>query len=256
MPANLYGARLAEGDPWVEVCALPLAMLLALVFTTPWFGRMLIMPVQIQFHELGHALPAWLSSRAALPLPFGFTFFSEEPSLFTGLCMLFLLGVFGYRSLLERRWAASALGGALLIAFAWLSLFASHERSRMLVLAGGFVGELALSALMLIAFYLRFPDRLRWDFFRFVALVPSSAAWLTSARTWRAIARKDAALSMRSFLPGDGNGDFERLIAEYDFTIDSITRLGMLSVRLSALAMLVTYLGFAARALRRLRQDA
>jgi hypothetical protein len=188
-----------------------------------------------------------------LPLPFGITFFSEQQSLFTGLSVLFLAGLVTYRGLLEKRRAASAVGAALLVGFACLSLLVSAERSRMLVLMGGFVGELVLPALVLLAFYFRFPDRMRWDFFRFLALPPSAAAWLLSARTWRSIASGEQQLPRGSFLLGDGNSDFERLTAQYALSPASIIELGARTAQLTTILLVVAYGVFAARALSRLR---
>jgi hypothetical protein len=249
---KLIGDRIEFDNPWVELCALPAAISFAALFGSSPLGRLLMMPFQIQFHELGHALAAWLSSRAALPLPFGFTFWKEEQSLFTGACMLFLLGVLSYRSARERKPFAMALSLALLLAFLVLSLLVPPERSRMLMILAGLAGELILTSLVLVAFYFPLPDRLRWDFFRFIALVPAAGSWVAALSLWRAIARGTRALPMGSLLGGDGSGDLDRLIAEYGFSDQAITALyGRLA--LSTLVLVVmTYAVFALRAGRKL----
>src|SRR5690349_17890768 len=99
--ARLVGARLNDDGPGLTLLAQPLALGFAWLFTMSYFGKLLAMLAQIQFHELGHALPAWLSSRAALPLPFGFTFWREEPSIITGACFAFLACVLIYRGYVE-----------------------------------------------------------------------------------------------------------------------------------------------------------
>lgn len=236
----LFAARLPEHDPRIALLALPCALLVAWLMSSSGSGRILMLPLQIQFHELGHALPAWLSSRAALPLPFGFTFFREEQSLFTGACVLFLCGVIAYRGYVERRRSALVLGGAFASLWALLSLLVPRDTSRMLVLMGGFVGELILPALVLVAFHFRFPDRLRWDFFRFLALPAGAGAWVVALRGWSAIA-KSGTLPMGSLMPGDGNGDFPRLIAEYGQTPASIIALAGHCMWLSAAVVLLGY---------------
>jgi hypothetical protein len=247
----LIGDRVDFDNPWVELTALPAAVLSMSLFAWSPIGRMLLVPFQIQFHELGHAMLAWLSSRAALPLPFGFTFWSEEPSRFTGLCMLFLIGVLLVRSWREQRGFAIAFSCALLIAFVILSGFVSVERSRMFLLYAGLAGELVLTSLVMIAFYFPFPDRLRWDFFRFVALVPAAGSWVSAVSLWRGIARGARSLPMGSLL-GDGTGDLERLMYEYAISEQEIVAFyGKLALSTIVLVVM-TYAVFALRAGRKL----
>ncbi|HEX6244145.1 MAG TPA: hypothetical protein VFZ61_24685 [Polyangiales bacterium] len=250
--AQLVGARLTDG-PLLTLLAQPLALGFAWLFTLSFFGKLLAMLAQIQFHELGHALPAWLSSRAALPLPFGFTFWREQPSLVTGVCFAFLAGVLIYRGYVEERRGALLIGGSALAGWVTLTWLVSVETSRMLILAGGFVAELVLPALALVAFHLRLPDRLRWDFFRFLVLPIAACAFVGALRLWLGIAHGGATLPMGSFLPGDGAGDFDRLISEHGFSQARIIRIGTTSARLSVLGLGVSYVLLVARALRRTR---
>lgn len=250
---RLAGDRIEFDQPWVDLLALPVALLVALLFGSSWFGRLLMVPVQIQFHELGHAMMAWLSSRPALPLPFGFTFIGETQSLFTGACVLFLLGLFLHRSLREKRPFAALLALLLLVAFGVLSLLMSADASRMLFLLGGIAGEFVLSALVLVSFYVPLPDRMRWDFFRFVVLGPAMACWVAAIELWFGVWRGTANLPMGSIVGGEGAGDLDRLIAEYGFDRRSLTALyGELALWTMGLVLLV-YGVFALRAALRLR---
>ncbi|MET0340033.1 MAG: hypothetical protein ABW252_03490 [Polyangiales bacterium] len=252
-PTQLVGARLFVDEPWVDLLALPCALLLGLLSRTTTLGRLLAYPLQIQFHELGHALMAWLTSRAALPLPFGFTFWKLERSAFTGGCVLFLLGVLGVSALRERRWFGLALAATLLSGFCVLTFAMTAEASEAYILAGGIAGELVLTSALLCGFYFPLPDRLRWDFFRFVALVPAATAWLESASLWRAVQRGTRALPYGSIMGGEGTGDLDRLIAAHAWTPEGIASLYAGVARLSALAMLAVYAVHATRALQRLR---
>jgi hypothetical protein len=247
------GSRLGSNNPYLALAAQPLALLFAWLFTASLFGRLLAMGAQIQFHELGHALPAWLSSRAALPLPFGLTFIRDDPGVFTGVCVAFLACVVIYRGYVETRRATLVAGALLLLGWLVLTFFVSRDTSRKLVLLGGFVGELCLPALVLVAFHLRLPDRLRWDFFRFLALPFAACAYVGALRLWLGIAQGSARLPMGSFLPGDGNGDFDRLIAEYGFSQASIIRVGATAARASVLGLGVHYVWLALGAWRRSR---
>jgi hypothetical protein len=248
---RLIGDRVEFDNPWIELIALPSAIAFSLLFTLTPIGRIFMVPFQIQFHELGHALLAWLSSRAALPLPFGLTFWKEEPSLFTGACMLFLLGVLLVRSLQEHRPFAVVVALLLLLAFAILSGFVSSEQTRMMILWAGCAAELVLTSAVMIAFYFPFPDRVRWDFFRFVALLPAAGSWVSSVALWRSVARGTRMLPLGSLL-GDGTGDLERLMVEYGFTDSAIVAFyGKLALS-TVVLVVTTYAVFALRAARKL----
>ena len=248
------GARLDGDGPGLALLAQPLALGFGWLFTLSQFGRLLAMLAQIQFHELGHALPAWLSSRAALPLPFGFTFWREERSVFTGLCASFLIALLIYRGYAEGRRATLVFGVALLLAWLGMTWFLSTETSHLLILMGGFVGELCLPALALIVFHARMPDRLRWDFFRFLVLPVAACAYVGALRLWLGIAEGSAGLPMGSFLPGDGNGDFERLIRDHGLSQASIIHVGTSCARASLLGLGVSYAWGVAAALRQSRR--
>ncbi|HEX5656443.1 MAG TPA: hypothetical protein VFX59_04575 [Polyangiales bacterium] len=251
MERRLIGDRVEFDNPWVELTALPAAVLFTSLFAWSPVGRVLLVPFQIQFHELGHAMMAWLSSRAALPLPFGFTFWTEEPSRFTGACMLFLIGVLFVRSLREHRRFAVLFACGLLLAFVILSGFVSVERSRMFLLFAGLAGELVLTSLVMIAFYFPFPDRMRWDFLRFVALLPAAGSWVSAVSMWRGVARGARTLPMGSLL-GDGTGDLDRLMYEYAFSQGEIISFyGKLALS-TVVLVVMTYAVFALRAGRKL----
>ena len=252
---RLVGARLDGDGPWLALLAQPLALGFAWQITTiSPIDSMLATLAQIQFHELGHALPAWLSSRAALPLPFGFTFWREERSVFTGISVAFLIGLLIYRGYVEGRRAALVFGVATLAAWLAMTWIVSDETSRLLILMGGFVGELCLPALAVVAFHLRMPDRLRWDFFRFLVLPIAAFAYVGALRLWLGIAEGSAGLPMGSFLPGDGNGDFERLIRDHHLSQASIIRVGTKCARATVLGLGASYAWGVAAALRQLRR--
>lgn len=252
--ARLYGARLGEGNPWIDLLALPFAFLAAWAFTATRFGRLLTVPLQIQFHELGHAVVAWLTSRAALPLPFGFTFWREDRSRFVACCMLFLLGCLAVRALLERRPFGAALALGLTGGWFVLSHVVSAESSLRWVIWGGIGGEFLLTSCVLMAFFFQLPDRLRWDFFRFVALFPAAAVWLSAARLWLGIAHGTEWIPMGSILgSGDAGGDMDRLLRDYRMSEQAITDSYLLVMRLSGLLWAGCYLFFALRAIRTLR---
>lgn len=252
----LIGERIEFRSPWLELLALPVSLICALAVSSTRFGRMLAVPVQIQFHELGHALVAWLSSRAALPLPFGFTFWREERSLFTGLCVSFLLGLLFVVADRERKRFGILLSTLLIVTWVMLTFVVAHEHSEMWIIAGGVAGEFVLTGLAMIAFSFPMPDRLRWDFFRLLVLPLATFAWVSSARLWLGVARGTRSLPLGSFLgsAGDLSGDLDRLIHVYGWSEAKITQVYVWLCALSGLCVLASHALFALAALKRLRE--
>lgn len=248
----MVGDRLSFDRPWVDLLALPVALIVCLLLGSTTLGSLLLLPFRIQFHELGHALVAWLSGRAALPLPFGFTFWREERSWFTGCCVVFLLGLLLVYAVREKRPFGVLVGVLSSAAFVVLALVLSVDRSRELILLGGLAGELVLPSLFMVAFYFPLPDRLRWDFFRFVVLAPASGCWLSALSLWLGVWRGTRALPMGSILGTDGSGDLDRLMAEYGHDAHAISRgYGELALWTVGLVLAV-YAVFALRAWLRL----
>jgi hypothetical protein len=145
---------------------------------------------------------------------------------------------------------------AFACAFVVLSLVVAPKTSLMLMLAGGIAGEFILSCLVMVAFFFPMPDKLRWDFFRFVVLLPATGTWVSSAQLWYDVSRGVRPLPMGSILgtTGDGSGDLDRLIAGHGFTAASLTH-GYLSLAgLTATVLLLTYGWFALQAFAALRR--
>jgi len=217
--------RLGYDQPLVQYFALPIAALIGLVFGAFGVARPIVWFAQVWFHEVGHAVPAWLSSRAALPLPFGFTFWREDPSWFTALCLLFLIGVLGVSSFREKRYYGVVAAVVLVGMWALMTLGLPEYASIGWILFGGLAGELVLSTAAIVSFYYRAPDRLRWDFWRYVVLVPAACVFASSFAMWVAIDQGTQALPLGSIIgaPGDGTGDIERMMAGYGWTGASLT---------------------------------
>lgn len=217
--------RLPFDRPLVQRLAYPVAAVFALVVGGLGVGETLFLFARIWIHEFGHAFPAWLSGRAALPLPFGFTFWNEESSWFTALCLAFLIGVFAVASYREKRRFGMGLAGVLFALQITCTLFVSDLRMIEWILAGGLAGELVLSTLLVVSFYYPLPDRFRWDFWRFVVLVPAACVFASAFAMWIRIDQGTEGLPFGSILgaPGDGSGDVERLMDGYYWTADGMT---------------------------------
>ena len=241
--------RVPFDHPWLELGTYPLAALFALLITSSEGAMTLMLPAQIFIHELGHAIPSWLSSRRALPLPCGVTFWEEEQSLFVGFGMVFLLGVLAVHSYRERRPFGVALAALFLLLLGFFSLGISNDRSFEWTILGGVAGEFWVSALLIVSFYFRMPDRLRWDFFRLVLIFPAFATWVAATRLWFGIAFGSARLPTGTIFGGshDGGGDLDRLMTEYGWTKEGLTSFYTALAVLTGALIVAVYVGVGSR---------
>lgn len=197
--------------------ALPAAFGFAILAKLTKVPALVLDYFRVWLHELGHATIAWCGSRAATPLVIapGFAWTSNKPgkSTLVYLCFLFLIGVLGYYGARQKRWFAVVLAGTLFVAQSYFTFIASPLGWEQTVLWSGVGGELVLGALCVVAFYYRLPERLHWDFFRYLLLVIGMYSLLTTTTLWWQV-RSDSSL-----IPwgtgfggrGDSNGDMNRL---------------------------------------------
>jgi hypothetical protein len=218
----------------------PLALAFGFAFcatrTGQFFGSLMSMP----FHELGHALASWLSSRFALPLPF-FTVWSNDQSLPFGLALGGVLGWFGFHSWREGRRFGLVVAGALLAAQLWLSCFVSARASLMCQILGGGLGEIVLGGLVLVAFHFPLPARLRWDFWRWPALLPGGVCFGHAALTWVAAARDHRRIPWGSAIGDESDGDMNRLVQGFGWSAPELARFYLGAACVSALVIGAAY---------------
>jgi hypothetical protein len=248
-PTTVSGAPRRDGEPFEPISfdegignrlGAPLALVLGVAFcATPsgqFFGALVSMP----FHELGHALVSWLSSRFALPLPF-FTVWSNEPSLLFGLALGGLSGWFGFHAWREGRRFGLVLAGALLSAQLWLSCFVSARTSLMCQILGGGLGEIVLGGLVLVAFHFPLPARLRWDFWRWPALLPGGVCFGHAALTWIAAARDSRRIPWGSAIGSESDGDMNRIVRDFGWSAAELSRFYLAAACVSALVIGAAY---------------
>jgi hypothetical protein len=158
---------------------------------------------------------AWSTGRRALPLPFGWTSWSFERSYLLVTMQILFTGLLALRGAREKKLGAIliALGLAAVLA---LGLTTPLEASEGWLVAGGAVGEALLPALVLVGFHAPLPERVRWDFWRWILALFAIVALASVAQHDLAIAHGAAPLPMGSFVSGrQGDGDLERLVNEY-----------------------------------------
>jgi Zn-finger nucleic acid-binding protein len=218
----------------------PLALALGFAFCATRVGQFFGSLVSMPFHELGHALASWLGSRFAVPLPF-FTVWSNDRSLPFGLALAGLLGWLGFHSWREGRRFGLVLAGALLAAQLGLSCFVSARASLMCQILGGGLGEIVLGGLVLVAFHFPLPARLRWDFWRWPALLPGGVCFGHAALTWIAAARDARRIPWGSAIGDESDGDMNRLVHSFGWSAAELARFYLGAVCLSALVIGAAY---------------
>ncbi|HWO14499.1 MAG TPA: hypothetical protein VNN80_33570 [Polyangiaceae bacterium] len=206
----------------LNVAAAPATLGLCLWIATGPLGAFFAALVAMPFHELGHALTSWLSSRIAVPLPF-FTVWYDEQSLWFGLVLALGLGWLAYHSRRERTRFGLWLALGLLALQLGLSWLVPARLTRMLQIAGGALGELVLATLVIVGFHFPLPDRLRWDFWRWLALPPAALCLAHAWLTWLAARRDPARIPWGAAIGDQADGDMNRLVFDYGWTAQQLT---------------------------------
>ncbi len=237
-------AGLAHGrsrfDEGVEnLVAVPLALLLSTVTCASALGRSVAALIGMPFHELGHAAASWLSSRIAIPLPF-FTFWFEEQSVLMGTIVAAALGWMMFHTYREQNRFMLGASALMLAAWALITFGVSAERTRMWQILAGAWAEIAFGAFVLIAFFFPLPDRFRWDFWRWVALMPASLTLVHSTMLWRTVSADVSQMPWGSVVGSDGDGDMNRLVQQFGWNANDLADFYLSSAYLALVAVAVT----------------
>ena len=210
--------------------AFPIAFLIALVISLAeplaWFIGMWV-------HELGHATIAWFSGHRAM-ITFGLTVSQLQRSPFVYFGILFLLGLLFWYGRKEQKRSAMILALILAIIQFFMTWVISRSTYRMLETFGGIGGEFYLSTLFIIGFYVKLPEKLRWEFWRYLALIVGAITFWSSFWKWHNIERGREAIPWGSFWGGrgDSGGDLNILSGEFGWhsqqIIDTYTHLSHL----------------------------
>ncbi|MFT3767177.1 MAG: zf-TFIIB domain-containing protein [Minicystis sp.] len=228
------GLRFTFDTPHVNGLAVPVAFLVAIVAHATFFRWLFGLFVNMPLHEIGHATAAWLSGHFAVPLPFFTSIGSTDRSvLVAGTLLIAIAAAILAGQQAKRRYLVWLGGGALLLQAA-LTLIVPNDRSLRVVTWSGCGGELVLGTLLVVSFYYKMPDRLRWDFMRYAALFFGAYALVHATSFWLDVFQHRAPMPYGSALGGgdDPNGDMNQLV---DW--------GMRPERIAATYLLVGLLG-------------
>lgn len=213
-----------ERHPWLDLWALPGAILLSLLAEPLILPALLLNGMRIWIHEFGHAFIAWWSSRAALPLGIGFTSYNLQSSWFVTLCFTFLMGL-GF----VKAWAHQYFYWAFLCAFSFIMMilfsFVFSDQTFLWCFSfGGVAGEIYLSSLLIIAFYCEGSHKIRWDFLRFPVLFIATYVYLQALKLWWGVSHMTREIPFGTLWGGQGDagGDMNQLRDNYGWTETSI----------------------------------
>jgi len=212
---------------WMELVPLPIAVALTLGVKQTALGRILIdFLIQVTVHEFGHAVTAWLCGIWALPLPcLCLTYVGMHRSMGTYAFLAILLVGFGWLGLRFGRFTPLVIATLFLTVQAYMTFGLSDKTAEMLVTHGGCAGELWISSLMIIAFFVKLPDRWRWDFWRFPTMLFGCYGLVGSWWMWRAIATGRMQMpwgTANSAKRNDPDGDLNRLVNKHDWTAEQL----------------------------------
>lgn len=214
-------------DNWkVNTFVPPLLLGFAWLVTQSPF-KFFLQGFHIWIHELGHAVPAWLSGKKALPLPIGFTLIEPDYSAFVHWGLLLLFGVLFVAGIKERKiWAviaAVALAG-LQHVMTWR--MPDYRQEFWYGAFGGLGGEFIISTLFMMAFYVRLPEKFRWEWCRYLFFFMGATTLLSTWTLWIDVYRGIQEIPFGSMIAGedDPNGDMNGLLNEYGWSKFKIRR--------------------------------
>ena len=256
-PPITKGPRLTHSrsryDEGVEnLIAVPGVLLLSLWVCSTNLGRLLASMVGMPFHELGHAAASWLSSRIAIPLPF-FTFWYDDQSVLMGLIVAGMLGWLLFHTYREKNWFMLSSASVVALAWAVTTFLVPPSTTLMWQILSGALGELVFGAFLLVAFHFALPDRMRWDFWRWLVLIPAGLCFTQATLLWRTVSTDVSQMPWGSAIGSDSDGDMNRLVKQFGWNANELADFYLTIAYLGLTALAIAYTYAAYRFLQRKR---
>jgi hypothetical protein len=223
-----------------NVIGVPVVMLLSWLFCSTNFGRLLASLVSMPFHEVGHAAGSWLSSRIAIPLPF-FTFWDDDQSVWMGLLVAAVLGWLIFHTYREKNWFMLGSVSAVLLAWAVITFVVPPRQTLMWQILSGALGEIVFGGFLLVAFHFPLPDRLRWDFWRWIALVPAALCFTQALMLWRTVSADVSQMPWGSAIGSESDGDMNRLVQQFHWSANDLADLYLNAAYVALTALAIAY---------------
>jgi Zn-finger nucleic acid-binding protein len=250
--ARLTHSRSQYDQGMENLIAVPLVLLLGMLFCSTNFGRLLAFLVGMPFHEIGHAAASWLSSRIAIPLPF-FTFWYDDQSVLMGLIVASVLGWLLFHTYREKNWFMLASASVMTLAWAVATFLVPPSLTLMWQILSGALGELVFGAFILVAFNFALPDRLRWDFWRWIVLIPAGLCFTQATLLWRTVSSDVSQMPWGSAVGSESDGDMNRLVQQHGWTANGLADFYLNVAYLGLIALAIAYTYSAYRFLERKR---
>ena len=247
--SRLTHSRSRHDQGMENLIALPAALTLSWLFCATSLGRILASMVGMPFHELGHAAASWLSSRIAIPLPF-FTLWYDDQSWLMGLVVASVLGWFLFHTRREGNHFMFGVTCALVSGWLFATFLVSPRTTLMWQILAGALGEIVFGAFLLTVFHFPLPDRFRWDFWRWVALIPAALCFMHALSLWRTVAADVTLMPWGSAIGSESDGDMNRLVQQFGWGANEIAGFYLGAAYLGLAALVATY-AYAAYRLKR-----
>lgn len=224
----------------VRTFSIPVALLIGALSELSEI-RILIWFFTNLFHELGHAFVKWVSGCVAIPLPF-FTYWQNERS--TSLILFFhILWTAGI-------WLALRLVSQILLAVFFVLLVMQSvfsfliplEKINEIALLYGIGGEIIFGALLVSSFTWTLPRQLRWDFWRYPALLAGGILFASNAVNWLKIKHGIRSIPWGAVIGEESDGDLARLRDSYNWTEASLTSHYLLLIKIGIIWIAMHYL--------------
>ena len=221
-----YAARFEEGQkfafdtPLANTYALPAALAVGVVGHFLGLGLLMWATVEMWFHELGHAVVAWLGGFMAVPLPFFTVVPREQRSPLVVIVVACLIGAVAWEAWRRRYRPLLASCGVLLLAQGFLTFALNPAQAAKWWIFAGQGGAIVLPAVVMLAFYQR--SGWRWDFWRYPVLVVAAVGYVHAMFLWIGVARGTAVMPHGSAVGQESEGDMERLVRTYGWTRESL----------------------------------
>ncbi|MDP8999102.1 MAG: hypothetical protein M3O46_03215 [Myxococcota bacterium] len=225
-PMTLYAERfekaqqLAFDTPAANTYALPIFLGIGLFAHAFGFGVLVWFTVEMWFHELGHAIVAWLGGFMAVPLPFFTIVPRDDRSVTVIATVLAMIGAIAFEAVRRKLWVLVGFAGALAVIQGLLTFVLNPAQSAQWWIFAGQGGAIVLPTLVMLAFYQ--PIGWRWDFWRYPAAALAAVGYVHAMFIWVGVARGTAVMPHGSAVGEESEGDMERLVRTYGWTRESL----------------------------------
>jgi hypothetical protein len=227
---------------FVVISSLPLALLLWLALKSTSIESACVFFRAIMFHEMGHAIVAWLCGREAYPFSF-VTTVKDDFSVVAFAVVVGLATWFGLHGRRTNSRVAERIGWTIVLLTTLCSVLVPMPIYQLMVAAGGPVGEVLLSACMCALFFYDLKI-FSWGHTRFFVCYLGLTQLAKSALNWAKVLAGQQTLPMGSLLRGkhDPNGDMQQIMARTGLGPEALAAIMASLTAMAVLFVLSVYL--------------